>query len=150
MDYVGKTLVAPVWINRGKIYVATVDIPRGQWTLVLHLTDIQNSVLELDNGYKIASVDLWPQKSDDILTWTASRSTTGGMGWQIFFTNNLPAESKTPVAYSYTINILPIDKSVQVPSCHHQHHRHHSHRHGGAGLLSYDPVVVAQPDPIYP
>lgn len=147
MEYVGKTLVAPIWINNGKIYVATVDIPRGDWTLVLHLTDIQNSLLVLDNGYRISSVELWPQCEDDLLTWTASRSANDGMSWQIFFSNKLPGDSKTPVAYSYTINIAPIVKSAH--RC--DHHRHHPpHWRGDGGILTYDPVVVAQPDPIYP
>lgn len=135
MDYVGKTITNPVWINVNKIYVASVDIPRGTWALILNLTPIENHELVLTDTYVIGSVTLWDQKSQDVLKCTTSRVIAGGRGWQLIVENNLPARSTTPVPFRYTINVAgpkQAGSSRKTP------------------IHSYDPVVIAQPDPIYP
>lgn len=145
MDQVSKTITVPVWIGKDKfdkeaIYVPSVDVPQGKWAIVLRLTPITNDILVFTGGYKIVNVAIKPPNE---LIEIETKEILEGQGYQIFVTNNLPSYLKDerrqpPVPFSYDIDVQPIGtfgktkKKVEL------------------SLLHFDPVVIAQPDPIYP
>lgn len=136
MNVVKQTISIPVWFDTKRIYVASVDIPRGEWVLLLNLMPIENALLVLEeHSHRI--VELTLEADPKKLEIKASRQ-YGIYGWQIFFHNRLKDDDAPyPVQYTLYVSGFPKYKGKKKG-------------HPDPTRRRFDPVVIAQPDPIYP
>lgn len=136
MNVVKRAISIPVWFDTKRIYVPSADIPRGEWVLLLTLMPIENSLLVLtENSHRIEEVKIETDKTK--LEIKASRQ-YGIYGWQIFFHNRLKGgDPPYPVQYNLGVSGFPKYKGKKKNPIH-------------PAWRDFDPVVIAQPDPIYP
>lgn len=164
MNYVGNTISIPIWYDQERIYVPSVDIPQKTWNLIWTLTPIvptifvgkrKKAIGGPDDAHNIESITFnVPAAAKDSFRVRVQGMQAHNQSWLATFENNLETEHQ-PVAIGYSICIsgFPCHSAIeaQVP------------KHKGSGKKEtirrvlaigntriFDPVVIAQPDPIYP
>jgi hypothetical protein len=155
MDVVSRTLAAPIWYDNLRIYVPTVDIPQGEWTVLLTLTPIlggPSSDLSITAlSPKVTGVDFAGSPVNLVVDHGGIlENTLNLLHWSIDFAgkrlvlrfyNTVHSLEKggqpLPAQYEIRIGGLLSSATHGVKSC-------------SDGSKSFDPVIVAQPDPIYP
>ena len=140
MDVLNRTIYVPIWYDDKAIYVGTGDIPMGRWTVVLSLTPKIDAWL----GSGLEALDLrivqavFSAPINQVVE--DSQSLVGGLNLYppeldkdqkrlvLKFDNRISPEGP-PILARYTIEIEGYPER---------------------GVRRFDPVMVGQPDPIYP
>lgn len=161
MNYVGNTIAIPIWYDHERIYVPSVDIPQGTWNLLWNLTPIVPTVIagarehfaSPDDAHDIESIGHFqiPEAAKDRFFVRVQGMQAHQQGWLAIFENTLEkGDQPLPVQYSICISGFP---------CLHGEEGKRQPKKGKKSLRKvlavggsriFDPVVIAQPDPIYP
>jgi len=139
MDVLKRTIHVPVWYDEKRIYVPTADIPFGRWTVLLSLVPIRDAWTEIEplraepsfvEADFPAPVHVMDESGEAILgglSLFSSKVEKSGRQLTLKFENRLhPTGSPVAAQYSLVVDGLK------------------------DGKTSFDPVMIAQPDPIYP
>lgn len=141
MDVLSNTIHVPIWYDDKRIYVGTADIPIGRWTVILTLVPIfdawsgdkdpdQPDLVILGADFS-EPVNVMEDGSTALLAGLNLYKTDrdkDGRRLTLKFHNTLPPEGR-PVMARYTVSVGGYRDDEE---------------------RRFDPVMVGQPDPIYP